>query len=106
MSNETYLAGIARADITPPTGIRLSGYTVREGFSRGLDEPLTATVLVLRARGVTVALNAHDWCVLSTPVCDDLARTMRTGSGSSAGPGDDQPEPFAFRTRAAGLHAI
>ena len=48
MTNELYMAGVARADITPPVGIRLIGYTVREGVSQGVDEPLTATVLVLR----------------------------------------------------------
>src|SRR5437762_2524069 len=64
MSNHTYQAGVASNDITPPSGIRLMGYTVREGFSRGVDEPLTATVLVLQGRGTTVAIIAHDWCVI------------------------------------------
>ncbi len=63
MKNETYSAGIARADITPPVGIRLVGYVVREGVSHGVDEPLTATVLVLRGGGTSVAIIAHDWCV-------------------------------------------
>ncbi|MBI2497619.1 MAG: neutral/alkaline non-lysosomal ceramidase N-terminal domain-containing protein [Opitutae bacterium] len=63
MNNEIYHAGVARVDITPPVGIRLVGYTVREGVSHGVDEPLTATVLVLRGGQTTVALIAIDWCM-------------------------------------------
>jgi len=63
MNNKVYHAGVARADITPPVGIRLIGYTVREGVSHGVDEPLTATVLVLRGGGTTVAIIAHDWAI-------------------------------------------
>ena len=63
MSNEIYHVGVARADITPPVGIRLIGYVVREGVSHGVDEPLTATVLVLRGGGTTIAIIAHDWCI-------------------------------------------
>jgi neutral ceramidase len=74
MMNQIYHAGVARADITPPVGIRLIGYTVREGVSRGVDEPLTATVLVLRgADGTTIAIIAHDWCIAFM----DYANKMR-----------------------------
>ncbi len=63
MTNDVYQVGVARADITPPIGIRLIGYTVREGVSLRIDEPLTATVLAVHAGGTTVALVAHDWCL-------------------------------------------
>ncbi len=46
------LAGVARAIITPPIGIRLLGYTVQEGCSHDVERELTATVLVL-SDGVT-----------------------------------------------------
>ena len=68
MSNEVYQGGVARVDITPAVGIRLVGYTVREGVSQGVDEPLTATVLVLSDGDTTVALIAHDWCLASLEV--------------------------------------
>ncbi len=51
MDNKVYQVGVAAADITPPVGIRLIGYTVRDGMSRGVDEALTATVLVVRGLG-------------------------------------------------------
>lgn len=57
-------AGVARADITPSSGIRLTGYTVREGFCRGVDEPLTATVLALRGANSMVAWIALDSCII------------------------------------------
>ena len=65
IDNRVYQIGVARADITPPVGIRLIGYTVREGLSRGIDEPLTATVLLVRGSGAMVAIVAHDWCFAS-----------------------------------------
>jgi neutral ceramidase len=72
MSNEVYKAGVARADITPPVGIRLMGYAVREGVSHGVDEPLTATVLVVQGGGATVAIIAHDWCMASVNFASSL----------------------------------
>lgn len=59
-SSSSYRVGVARVDITPPVGIRLCGYAVREGFSHGIDAPLTATVLTVSGTGGTVALIAVD----------------------------------------------
>ncbi|MBI4027910.1 MAG: neutral/alkaline non-lysosomal ceramidase N-terminal domain-containing protein [Verrucomicrobia bacterium] len=84
MSNEIYQAGIARADITPPVGIRLVGYTVREGVSHGVDEPLTATVLVLRGGKTTIAIIAHDWCIASMDFAAKLRRRCARSLGMPA----------------------
>jgi neutral ceramidase len=65
MGDQTYLAGVGRTDITPPIGIRLCGYAVREGFSHGVEAPLTATALVLRARDATVCFLALDLTIVS-----------------------------------------
>ena len=42
----TLLAGVARATITPPVGIHLTGFAGRE-HSTGVHDELTATALVL-----------------------------------------------------------
>ncbi|MCC7419969.1 MAG: hypothetical protein IT428_06805 [Planctomycetaceae bacterium] len=54
------LAGVARAIITPPIGIRLVGYTVQEGCSQDVERELTATVLVLSDGVSTVVIAGLD----------------------------------------------
>ena len=46
-------AGFSKVDITPPVGIYLSGYILREGPSQGVHDNLYARALVLddRKRG-------------------------------------------------------
>ena len=75
MSNETYLAGVGREDITPPIGIWLCGYTVREGFSKSVDEPLTVTALVMEGAGGRVALIALDWVLAHIPFTQVMRET-------------------------------
>jgi hypothetical protein len=85
MSNEIYQAAVARADITPPVGIRLIGYTVREGVSHGVDAPLTATVLVLRGGDTNVAIIAHDWCLAMMDFATKFRERCATALGIPAG---------------------
>ncbi|MFN0108835.1 MAG: neutral/alkaline non-lysosomal ceramidase N-terminal domain-containing protein [Blastocatellia bacterium] len=58
-------AGVARADITPPVGFPMGGYSARQGASTGVHDPLFATVLLLKADGVSLAIISCD--VLSFP---------------------------------------
>lgn len=53
-------AGVARVEITPPVGFVMGGYAARQGPSTGVHDPLYATVLLLRAEGVSVALVSGD----------------------------------------------
>lgn len=53
-------AGVARVEITPPVGYPMGGYGDRKGPSTGVHDPLNATVLVLKAEGLTVALVSCD----------------------------------------------
>jgi hypothetical protein len=53
-------AGVARAVITPPVGIRMLGYTVQEGVSDSVERDLTATALILSDRRVKAVLLACD----------------------------------------------
>ena len=51
------LAGVARVEITPPaTGTPMGGYADRSGPSTGIHDPLSATVLVLKVNGESVAI--------------------------------------------------
>ena len=53
-------AGVARVEITPPVGFVMGGYAARKGPSTGVHDPLFATVLLLKADGVSVALVSCD----------------------------------------------
>ncbi len=57
---EGLLAGTARADITPPAGHAMGGYSTRKGPATGVHDRLYARVLVLRRGGETVAFVACD----------------------------------------------
>jgi hypothetical protein len=53
-------AGVARAEITPPVGRPMGGYAARQGPSTGVHDPLHATVLLLKADGISVAIVSCD----------------------------------------------
>lgn len=53
-------AGTARVDITPPAGHVMGGYANRQGPSKGVHDPLYATVLLLKSDETTVALISCD----------------------------------------------
>lgn len=53
-------AGVARAEITPPLGYPMGGYAARQGPSTGIHDPLFATVLLLKADGLSVAIVSCD----------------------------------------------
>ncbi len=73
-------AAVARANITPPIGIEMSGFAGR-GRSVGLGDDLLATALVLKAGRQRVALVALDLLYLDAEfvrrVCDLIARRTR-----------------------------
>lgn len=53
-------AGIARVEITPPVGYPMGGYAARQGPSNGIHDPLHATILLLKADGVSIAIVSCD----------------------------------------------
>src|SRR4051794_33739860 len=65
--NRVLHAGAARVVITPPVGIRMCGYTVQEGVSRGIERDLTATALVLSDGQTKVAILAVDILFIQSP---------------------------------------
>jgi hypothetical protein len=64
------LAGVARAVITPPVGIRMVGYTVQEGCSRDVERDLTATILVLSDGPTSIVIAALDVLFVPMPYAD------------------------------------
>lgn len=60
-------AGVAQVDITPPVGIPLSGYILREGNSEGVHDHLYARALVLD----------DGECQAAIIICDTLALDRR-----------------------------
>ncbi|MBL8849201.1 MAG: hypothetical protein JNG89_05935 [Planctomycetaceae bacterium] len=80
------LAGVARAIITPPIGIRLLGYTVQEGCSQSVERELTATVLVLSDGVTSAVLVGLDLLWVPLPISDRI----RTAIGRAIGiPGEN-----------------
>jgi len=69
-------AGVARAIITPPVGIRMIGYTVQECLSDGVDRELTATALVLTDGRLKVVLIACDLVFLQPPLVDAIRQSV------------------------------
>jgi neutral ceramidase len=61
------LAGTARVDITPPVGFAMGGYSARQGVSQGVNDRLSATVLVLKTPTESLAIITADVVALYSP---------------------------------------
>jgi neutral ceramidase len=60
LSSPTLKAGVAKVDITPPSGERLWGYADRTGAATGVLDPLWARALVLESEEKRLALVSVD----------------------------------------------
>src|SRR5215469_12162132 len=60
-------AGVARVDITPPTGLVLEGYPGAGRFATGVRDPLFARILVLQSGTTRVALVDLDLIAVFEP---------------------------------------
>src|SRR5258708_17554621 len=71
-----FRAGVAKADLDPPTGLPMAGYGVR--YSKGTLDPLEARVLVLSDGPRTIAFVTLDLCFpFDPPVMDEIRRASR-----------------------------
>ncbi len=77
----TLLAGVSRIDITPPTGLWMSGYAFRPTGAVGVHDRLTASTLVLRGPKQTVVIVSVDLICLPTAYSDGV----RTGIAEALG---------------------
>ena len=74
MGSSELLVGVARADITPPLGIRLAGYTVQQDFANEVHSPITATALLLSGGSAasTTIIIACDLAFIQNPHSDEI----------------------------------
>jgi hypothetical protein len=71
-----FRAGVAKADLDPPTGLPMAGYGVRH--SKGTLDPLEARVLALSDGTRTIALVTLDLCFrFDPPVMNGIRRAVR-----------------------------
>lgn len=76
-----FKAGVARCLITPPKGMTMFGYAVREGVAEGTDSDLYATTLVLADDSTRVAIISFDLTFipnsLATSIRQDVGQRLR-----------------------------
>jgi neutral ceramidase len=71
-----FRAGVAKADLDPPTGIPMAGYSLR--YSKGTLDPLEARVLALSDGSRTVAIVTLDLCyTFEVPVLEQIRALVR-----------------------------
>ena len=76
LSAAEFRAGVAKADLDPPAGIPMAGYSTR--YSKGKLDPLEARVLALSDGTRTIALVTLDLCFpFDPPVMDQIRAEAR-----------------------------
>jgi neutral ceramidase len=73
-----FRVGVAKADLNPPIGIPMAGYSVR--YSKGTLDPIEARVLAMSDGRRTVAFVTLDLCYPFDPPVMDEIRTGALGS--------------------------
>src|SRR3989475_7714681 len=76
-------AGVARCLITPPTGMAMYGYAVREGVAVGKDTDLHATSLVLDDNQTRIAIVSLDLGFIPNPLGCSLRQDIAQRLGVS-----------------------
>lgn len=76
--NPNLEAGAAIADLTPPPGIQMWGYSNPEQISTGTRDPLYSKAVVLRVGEATIGLISMDFGRMPPrPICDGVRATVR-----------------------------
>ena len=76
LSAAEFRAGVAKADLDPPTGIPMAGYNER--FSKGTLDPVEARVLALSDGSRNIAVVTLDLCFpFDPPVMDEIRAAVR-----------------------------
>ena len=73
--------GVGRANITPPIGVDLMGYSRRSRPSTGIHMDMYATALVASAHGETVAILDCDLIFLHPPLVEEIRDAIATTLG-------------------------
>lgn len=80
---DTLLAGVGRVPITPPIGIDLVGYAVREHGATAVHRELYATALVFAAGAVRTVVVDCDLLALRSPYVDRLRERVAARVGTT-----------------------
>ncbi|GAB2781589.1 neutral/alkaline non-lysosomal ceramidase N-terminal domain-containing protein [Rhabdobacter roseus] len=82
-SNDSFRAGAAKVDITPPLGTIINGDFVTH-YARYVHDPLYAKALVLQDSKTTLVLVVVDICVMPQDFLDDVKARIRARTGIPA----------------------
>jgi neutral ceramidase len=80
-----FLAGAARANITPPVGHRMSGYGNRTHGSVGIHDDLRSKALYLNDGTTRAAIVANDLLYLGAPAVAEIRRRVAAAAEIPAG---------------------
>lgn len=80
----SFQAGASRVDISPPAGIRLTGFSVRAGANQGVHDSLFARALVFNDGTSQFALVCCDLLGLDTATTKVLRETIEDATGIPA----------------------
>jgi hypothetical protein len=73
--------GFAISDITPETGIYLTGYGNPERLAVGVHSPLTATAMVLKYEKEEAVVVGLDWCEMDVQMSDEIRKGVAAITG-------------------------
>ena len=82
MADLTLIAGVARADITPPVGFRMQGIMRRIDSSVGVESPLLATARVLTDEKTKVVILDCDLPGLDLPLVNEIRERVSQRVGT------------------------
>ncbi|MEA3476667.1 MAG: neutral/alkaline non-lysosomal ceramidase N-terminal domain-containing protein [Bacteroidota bacterium] len=74
-------AGVAKVDITPPIGIPLGGYGIRQGPATGIHDPLYAVVMVFDDGETRAAIVSLDILQVYQQVGDSIRSAIQSATG-------------------------
>ena len=73
--------GFSICDITPETGIYLTGYGIPERLAEGVHSPLHATVMCLQEEDKIAVVIGVDWCYVDTELVEAIGRGIEEKTG-------------------------
>ena len=73
--------GFSVVDMTPETGIYLTGYGMPERLATGVHSPLTATAMFLQDGEKSAVVIGLDWCFVDWKITQDIRRVIFEKTG-------------------------
>ena len=106
-------AGTARVEITPPVGIKMTGYAARKSGATGVHDPLFARIVVLRDDNVSIAFVSADVAIfcMDRVVAEakkkwNLNHVVLSATHTHSGPNTREPSEWRTETEEKIIAAI